>query len=452
MSESSDRESHDPLPLDGRHGGEKGEPSVDSEVAAYREMQRNYIELEAIANRVLALPHTLEVGSSNQASPSGGSGHSGWCPFGEAEHTYRSEVGPASADYCVPPYVGLRLPTAIDVVRYPSNGSVMIFTDMYRHGFRLPFHPWVQMMLAKLGYAPGQYNPNFWILLHGVYIAWWLTGLEEPTFEQFMFGEVGPISKEQEDEVERVRSQLSETELAGIIKGSTKVVVDIDDAEMQKQLRESRANKAEKGTGKRPRDDDEGRVADVLGKGGEGGLRQATSAEEGRELSHAPTGGAPSERLPECVKSDPEALASTLASSYIDRAQKTILTSAYMYVSMAKADKEIQRLKRRDAMAKSKMAEVQEAIREKNTSLWRAETVKGEEVAAARVEAIESFRTSEELKSYIMDRLVDEQLRWEDRLVRFNPSVEINFDTKGEPPAPSPTRCYCSDARGRAGH
>ena len=38
-----------------------------------------------------------------------------------------------------------------------------------------------------------------------------------------------------------------------------------------------------------------------------------------------------------------------------------------------------------------------------------------------------------------MDRLVDEQLRWEDRLVRFNPSVEINFDTTGEPPAPSPT-------------
>ncbi|CAL2229599.1 unnamed protein product [Prunus armeniaca] len=43
------------------------------------------------------------------------------------------------------------------------------------------------MMLAKLGYAPEQYNPNFWILLHGVYIAWWLIGLGEPTFEQFMY-------------------------------------------------------------------------------------------------------------------------------------------------------------------------------------------------------------------------------------------------------------------------
>ncbi|CAL2234274.1 unnamed protein product [Prunus armeniaca] len=99
------------------------------------------------------------------------------------------------------------------------------------------------------------------------------------------------ISKEQEDEVERVRLLLSETEhecknlvtrknllessllqeMAGIIKGSTKVAVNLNDAEMQKRLRESRARMAGKGvarqaTGKRPRDDDEGLVADVLGK------------------------------------------------------------------------------------------------------------------------------------------------------------------------------------------
>ncbi|KAI5322067.1 hypothetical protein L3X38_031139 [Prunus dulcis] len=55
-----------------------------------------------------------------------------------------------------------------------------------------------------------------------------------------------------------------------------------------------------------------------------------------------------------------------------------------MYVSMCKADKEIQRLKRHDEMAKSK-------------------------------------------------------IHWEDRLVRFNPSVEINIDTSCEPLAPSPT-------------
>ncbi|XP_034225786.1 uncharacterized protein LOC117635586 [Prunus dulcis] len=161
----------------------------------------------------------------------------------------------------------------------------------------------------------------------------------------------------------------------------------------------------------------------------------------------------------EGVKSDPEALAKTPASSFVDRAQKTILTSAYafgeMYVSMAKADKEIQRLKRRDQQAKSKVAEAEEAIREKNALLAQKAALakevaartkeveelkrsKAEEVAAARAEAIESYRSSEELKSYIMDRLVDEQLRWEDRLVRFNPSLDINFDTSGEPPAQTP--------------
>ena len=119
-----------------------------------------------------------------------------------------------------------------------------------------------------------------------------------------------------------------------------------------------------------------------------------------------------------------------------------------MYVSMAKADKEIQRLKRRDEQAKAKVAEAQEAIREKNTLLVQKAALareveelkkaKAEEVAAARVEAIESFRSSEELKSYIMDWLVDEQLRWEDRLERFNPLLDINFDTSGEPPAQPP--------------
>lgn len=58
--------------------------------------------------------------------------------------------------------------------------------------------------------------------------------------------------------------------MAGIIRGTTKVAMDLDDPEMQKWLRESWAKKVEKGgaqqaADKRPRDD-EGLVADVLGK------------------------------------------------------------------------------------------------------------------------------------------------------------------------------------------
>ncbi|CAL8168088.1 unnamed protein product [Prunus armeniaca] len=151
----------------------------------------------------------------------------------------------------------------------------------------------------------------------------------------------------------------------------------------------------------------------------------------------------------EGVKSDLEALARTHASSFADRAQKTILTSAY-------ADKEIQRLKRRNEMANDKMAKAQEAIRERNTLLLQkaalaneveelkrsrakeiaavqaeAKQKKAEEIATAQAKSVESFRSSEELCSYIMDRLVNEQLRWEERLAMFNPSVEINFDTSG---------------------
>ncbi|CAL2238681.1 unnamed protein product [Prunus armeniaca] len=95
------------------------------------------------------------------------------------------------------------------------------------------------------------------------------------------------------------------------------------------------------------------------------------------------------------------------------------------------------------------MVEAQEAIRERTTlQLQKAALAKeveelkrskAEEVAVARVEVVESFRTSEELKSYIMDQLVDEQLCWEERLARFNPSVEINFNMSDKPPSPSPT-------------
>ncbi|BBN69363.1 hypothetical protein Prudu_905S000200 [Prunus dulcis] len=90
----------------------------------------------------------------------------------------------------------------------------------------------------------------------------------------------GPISKQQEDEVEWVRAQLSELSVSAgtwsrrrtclspdcCKEGKHEGGRDIDEAEMQKRLRESRAKKAEKSAGKRPRDDDEGRVADVLGK------------------------------------------------------------------------------------------------------------------------------------------------------------------------------------------
>ncbi|CAL2260014.1 unnamed protein product [Prunus armeniaca] len=556
----------------GVHEGEMAGPSVESGSEAYRKMQKKYKVLEASVDRVLALAHTPEVGSSNQTSPSESVGIAMvsasegvdirvGVPLGNRNTLTEAKLVELWTDYSVPSYVGLRLPSAADVVRYPPEGSVMIFTDMYQHGLRLPFHPWVQMMLAKLGYAPGQYNPNFWLLLHGVYIAWWLVGLGEPTFEQFMYlysiskqqgtfgwvqancrkakergyfighkpstqkswrnrwclaygdwecppgktvsrhipthfqsiGSVkwGPISKEREDEVERVRPLLSETQrerrnlvtqknlyesgllqgMAGIIRGSTKVAMDLDDPEIDEEglvsdvLGKKRAleeaHRSVMGTGPRlPPFDPQAPpklpfgMDDVYAEGVEkvdfSGLRR--QKKEVNLTMHR-------QEVPlvnvflEGVKSDPEVLARTPTTSYADRAQKTLLTQAYaygeMYVNMAKADKEIQRLKRRNEMAKDKIVEAQEAIQEKNTMVLQKAAMakemeelkrsRAEEVAAARVEAIESFRGSEELRSYIMDQMVAMQLGWEERVAMFNPSVEINFDTSGEPPSSSRT-------------
>ncbi|CAL2256863.1 unnamed protein product [Prunus armeniaca] len=170
------------------HEGERGEPLVDSREAEYREMQRNYRVLEAVIDRVLALSYQASL-SVGVAVASASEGVDIWVgvPLSRCNILTEVKLAELRKNFNVPPSVGLRLPNAADVVRYPLEGCMLIFTDMYQHGFRLPFHPWVQMMLAKLGYASGQYNPNFWILLHRVYIAWWLAGLREPTFEQFMF-------------------------------------------------------------------------------------------------------------------------------------------------------------------------------------------------------------------------------------------------------------------------
>ncbi|CAL8175818.1 unnamed protein product [Prunus armeniaca] len=299
------------------HEGERGEPSVDSREAEYREMQRNYRVLEAVAYRVLALSHTLEVG----------------VPLLMRNILTEVKLAELRTDFSVPPLVGLRL----------------------------PFHPWVQMMLAKLS----QHLSSLCIFIRSPsnmeVLAGYMLIAERQTREVTLLvislllrslggtGLVkwGSISKEQEDEVERVRSLLSETErdyrnlvtqknlfesgllqgMASVINGSTKVAVDLDEAEMQRRLRESRAKKAEKGgarqaTRKRLRDDDEGLVADVLG-------------EEGGRM----------------------------------RWRKLTRVFGEMYVNMAKADKEIQRLKRRNEMTKDKISGAHEAIREKNALL-----------------------------------------------------------------------------------
>jgi len=164
----------------------------DSMSESFMRMQMDYVPLEALSNRIMARGAGERVGTSGSgnvvcASGSVTSDVPVAVPLPRKNKMNLYELEKLRWEYGIPKYVGLRLPEEGESVRYPDDGSVMICPDYFKHGFRLPLHPWVHSMLVRLGYAPGQYNPNFWILLHGVYIAWWLAGLGEPSFDQFMY-------------------------------------------------------------------------------------------------------------------------------------------------------------------------------------------------------------------------------------------------------------------------
>ncbi|CAL2267233.1 unnamed protein product [Prunus armeniaca] len=66
-----------------------------------------------------------------------------------------------------------------------KDGEIVFFTDVLLQGVRLPLQPVVQRILAQIGYAPGQFNPNFWVALMGVVTAFGMAGEGAPLYEQF---------------------------------------------------------------------------------------------------------------------------------------------------------------------------------------------------------------------------------------------------------------------------
>ncbi|CAL2247198.1 unnamed protein product [Prunus armeniaca] len=226
MSESFGKESQDSPAFGGEETesdecslsiGSKDE-STESEhvVEGVIESMMVGIVLEAIVDRVLALPHTLEVGSSNRAGPSGsadvvvaftsvGLEVQVGVPLPKKNKMTDEEIVELRANYSIPPLVGLRLPTATDVVRYLANVS--------------------------------RQQGNF---------GWVQANCQKP-------GEIGYFIG-----------------LASVVKGTTKVVVQIDEAENQRWLRVrrekekvARAKKSDKGDAeraarKRPSDDEKG--------------------------------------------------------------------------------------------------------------------------------------------------------------------------------------------------
>ena len=97
------------------------------------------------------------------------------------------ELEKIRAEYLIPDSVKMRIPSPTESLSDPGDGGVVFFTDMLAQGVRLPLQPAVQKILAQIGYAPGQYNPNFWVALMGVIAAFGIAGEGEPSYEQFSY-------------------------------------------------------------------------------------------------------------------------------------------------------------------------------------------------------------------------------------------------------------------------
>ncbi|CAL8162417.1 unnamed protein product [Prunus armeniaca] len=74
----------------------------------------------------------------------------------------------------------MRIPGPTESLSNPKDGEVVFFTDVLLQGVQLPLQPVVHKILAQIGYAPGQYNPNFWVALMGVIAAFGIAGEGEP--------------------------------------------------------------------------------------------------------------------------------------------------------------------------------------------------------------------------------------------------------------------------------
>ncbi|CAL2265790.1 unnamed protein product [Prunus armeniaca] len=103
----------------------------------------------------------------------------------EPNRIIEREIAKFRAEYFIPDSVGMRIPLSTESLSSPKEGEVVFFTDVLLQGVRLPLQPAVQRILAQIGYAPGQFNPNFWVALMGVVTAFGMAGEGEPSYEQF---------------------------------------------------------------------------------------------------------------------------------------------------------------------------------------------------------------------------------------------------------------------------
>ncbi|PQM35881.1 uncharacterized protein Pyn_01051 [Prunus yedoensis var. nudiflora] len=224
-------------------------------------------------------------------------------------------------------------------------------------------------MLAWLGYALGQYNPNFWIILHGVYIigqqgnfGWVQVNCQKAKERGYFIGQPPTPHKTWRNRwffafVVAVPKNVTTVE------GSPKVVK-VDEEKKQQKLRERRerekANRAKKAQAK-------GAVSTAEGAKG----HNVASARRHLETAKDATA----------------------------EAQAPIRDKNVLQLKVGRLKRELKEVSRR--------LEATEEVR------VEAERKKTEKLAAARAEAVEEYKVYDEFKNLVLDAMVEEQFGWE---------------------------------------
>lgn len=97
-----------------------------------------------------------------------------------------AELAKIRVEYHIPDSVVMRIPRLLEYLSNP-DGEVVFLTDAFKHVLWLPLRHSVQKILAQIGYAPGQFNPNFCITLLRMITAFGIADEGEPSYEQFTY-------------------------------------------------------------------------------------------------------------------------------------------------------------------------------------------------------------------------------------------------------------------------
>ncbi|CAL8136339.1 unnamed protein product [Prunus armeniaca] len=174
-----------PVPLsivysDGRHVG----LGMPGEASASRQSETSISGRGESAAEPSSRPRVSIVYPSNPRVPMGVPKENlfGVDYLGPNKITER-EIAKYRAKYRIPDSVRMRIPGHTESLSKPKDGDVVFFTDVLVQGVRLPLQPAVQRILAQIGYALGQFNPNFWVALMGVITAFGMAGEGWPSYE-----------------------------------------------------------------------------------------------------------------------------------------------------------------------------------------------------------------------------------------------------------------------------